>query len=197
LARGANASRAPELRDAALAGTLNRPVCPSCGRAHDANAIMVYADPLRGHWISVALHEDLARWAELEPVAVAAFRTSLETAPEVANTLVRIVFDLDELRERIAIWSAGLDDGVIECVKLDCLRERPLMRGPDQRIRLTAISDDTLTFRIMQVSRPEDARAEFAVPREVADRIAADRVWRERFPALFEPGFVSIDRYLI
>jgi hypothetical protein len=50
------------------------------------------------------------------------------------------------------------------------------------------------TFRIVQVSRPEDARAEFTVPRDV-DRIAANGIWRERFPALFEPG--SVDRYLI
>ena len=140
--RGANAARTPELRDAAIAGTLNRPPCPACGKAHAASATLVYADPPRGHWISVALLDELARWGEIESAALVAFQTGL--ASTGANTpgaaRVRIVFDLDELRERLVIWDAGLDDSVIECVKLLCLREQPDLRGPRERIRLMRVT---------------------------------------------------------
>ncbi len=196
--RGANAARAPELRAAALDGTLNRPPCPACGARADTDAELVYADPIRGDWISVARRDALARWREVEATALAAFRTSLETAvgDAVAMVHVRVVFDLDELRERLAIWDAQLDDGVIECVKLQCLREQPMLRGPTERIRFVRMVDDALAMKIVDAGVPDRIRATFEVPRRVADTIAAEPEWRARLPALFEHGFVSIDRYL-
>ena len=193
--RGANASRSAALREAALAGTLNRPACTACGKTHDTDATVVYADPERGHWIMVAHHGDLARWAEIEKAGLTAFRTSLETAVgrDFANVRVRIVFDLDELRERLIVWDADLDDAVVECVKLQCLTERPAMRGPAGRIRVVRVSPDSLVMRVIDGG---NVRAEFEVSRDVAAQIAADPVWRSRFPELFQDGFVSLDRYL-
>jgi len=196
--RGANAERAPELRVAALAGTLNRLPCPACGQVHAMDAPLVYADPPRGHWISVATRGELAGWAAVERTAVTAFQTSLETAvaDAFAGARVRVVFDLDELRERLAIWDAGLDDGVIECVKLSCLRERPDIRGPGERIRVVRIAAATVTMHVLDGATPELVRGGFEIPRAVVDSVAGDADWRAQFPELFGAGFVSIDRYL-
>lgn len=156
-------------------------------------------DRARGHWISLACRDELARWRDVEATALAAFRTSLETAvaDAFAATHVRVVFDLDELRERLAIWDAGLDDGVVECVKLDGLREQPAIRGPDDRIRFVRVTPDgSLAFAIVEAGAPERIRGGFEVRRAVVDRIAADPAWQAQLPALFAPGFVSIDRYL-
>ena len=196
--RGANAARAPELREAALAGTLNRPPCPACGRAHAMDATLVYADPPRGHWISVARRGELAEWATIERAAVAAFQTSLETAvaEAFAGARVRVVFDLDELRERLAIWDAGLDDGVLECVKLSCLRERPELRGPGERIRVARIAAAAITMHVLDGATPELVRGGFEIPCALVEQVAGDPAWRAQFPELFGAGFVSIDRYL-
>jgi hypothetical protein len=196
--RGANATRAPALRDAALAGTLNRVACPACGRVHAADATLVYADPPRGHWVTVAPAHELASWAALEHSCLVSLRTTLETsvATSFASAMVRLVFDVDELREKLAIWDAGLDDGVVECVKLSCLRERPGIRGPGARLRVTAIDAAGLEMAAIAAERPGDRAAAWRVPRAVVADVAADLRWREQLPALFAPGFVSIDRYL-
>lgn len=128
--------------------------------------------------------------------ALATFDASLEPGV-LTRAHVRVVFDLDELRERLAIWDAGLDDSIIECVKLQCLGERPAMRGPRDRIRLMTASSDTLTFHVIGAGAPEIVHAEFDVSRATVEAIAADPAWQAKFPALFEHGFVSIDRYLL
>jgi hypothetical protein len=194
--RGANALRAPELRTAALANTLNRPACPQCGHRADTDAAVVYADPGRGDWILVAHHGELARWQDIEASALATFRTSLEAASEIPMTHVRVVFDLDELRERLAIWDAGLDDAIVECAKLSALGERPTLRGANERLRFAHATADALELRVVPDGRPDVARATFSMPRTIVSTLAADPTWRARFPALFDHGFVSIDRYL-
>jgi CpXC protein len=191
LVRGANVMRSGALREAALTGTLNTPTCPACGVARPADASVVYADFARGHWIAVARESALANWGQIERAAVDAFRSCLDTivARDLPAMHVRVVFDLDELRERLVIWDAGLDDAVVECAKLSCLAEDPALRGPEGRIRVTGVAGDgALAMR--------SDRGTWTVPRTVIDAIAVDESWRLRFPALFEPGFVSIDRYL-
>jgi hypothetical protein len=65
-----------------------------------------------------------------------------------------------------------------------------------ERIRFVDVVEGTLRMRIVEAGRPDRVRASFEVPRAIADGIAADPEWRTRLPALFEHGFVSIDRYL-
>ncbi len=128
-----------------------------------------------------------------------ALGTGLETAVAFAfqSAQLRVVFDLDELRERLEIWDVGLDDGVVECVKLRCLRDQPAMRGPGERIRVARITTEgDLAMRVIDGAAPEHTRAEVHVPHAVVDEVAADATWRARFPDLFTGGFVSIDRYL-
>ncbi len=150
---------------------------------------MIYADPEQGQWIALVAGEPLEAWQNAE-------RTTLAATSSLSDARIRVVFDPDELRERLAIWDRGLDDAVIECVKLRCLAEQPGIRGPRERLRVTAIEDDgTLAFSIR--SREGVPRAAFRVAASVVNEVSRDVRWRERFPALFENGFVSIDRYLV
>jgi hypothetical protein len=188
--------RAPALREAAMNGTLNRPVCPSCGRQHETDAELVYVDPQRGHWVSVARREDLARWADVERATLAACQSTLQTATAEAffvATHIRVVFDLDELRERLEIWDAGFDDGVIEFIKLECLREQPTVRESGDRIRVARLKP-ALVLRV--IDRSGAARSELEVSQETVETAKSDAPLGVRFPELFAPGFVSIDRYL-
>jgi hypothetical protein len=155
----------------------------------------VYVDPERGHWISVARRADLARWADVECATLAAFQSTLETATAEAfvATHIRVVFDLDELRERLAIWDAGFDDGVIECVKLTCLRERPSLRQSGDRIRVSRLHP-ALALRVLDSAGV--TRSELEVSKEAVETAERDVALGVLFPELFAPGFVSIDRYL-
>lgn len=111
----------------------------------------------------------------------------------ISSPHVRVVFDLDELRERLMIWDAGVDDAVVECVKLRCLAEQPSLRSSSERIRVTGIRD---ALELVVQTPGGQPKATFEVERGVVDDVAGDPTWAERFPELFGIGFVSIDRYL-
>jgi hypothetical protein len=198
LLHGAHASRAPELRSRALAGTLNELSCPSCEVRLAADVAMVYTDLERGQWIYVGRRAELPDWRAVEATALGLFETALASSPAAAalpDTHVRVVFDTGELRERLVTWDAGLGDAALECVKLHCLRERPDVREPGERIRVATIADDAVT--LVAGPAPAKPRCSWKVPRAQVDAIAADPRWRAELPELFRAGFVSLDRYLV
>jgi hypothetical protein len=51
-------------------------------------------------------------------------------------------------------------------------------------------------MRVMPDGHADVTRATFSVPRTIVSTLASDEAWRARFPALFDHGFVSVDRYL-
>jgi len=123
IAKGVHASRAPQTRAAILDGTLHRMQCTHCAAAIVIDAELLYTDFARGHWVQVGAAADLARWPTIERDALAGFQrwltaTSPAIAPEAARFTVRVVLGLDELRERLLLWDAGLDDALVECAKL-------------------------------------------------------------------------------
>ncbi len=110
---------------------------------------------------------------------------------------IRVVFDLDELREKLAIWDAALDDVVIECAKARCLAERPSIAAPNRRIRVRAIESTQVAMAAIDPMHPRVDLARWTVPRAILDDVTAHRdEWIEHMPQLFERGFVSLDRYL-
>ncbi|HEV7556243.1 MAG TPA: CpXC domain-containing protein [Kofleriaceae bacterium] len=159
LARGIHASRVPQVREQILRNELHVITCPACGAIADIHRDLTYADFDRFHWVRVARPDELDAWAALEAASLAQFtRIVASGAPLVAELAerfrVRIVFDLDELRERLILWDAGLDDAVIECVKLRCLREPP-------------------------ARAPKTDHAHWTVPAEIVTAVAAERWFDE------------------
>jgi hypothetical protein len=202
LARGIHARRVPEVRAQILAGSLHHIRCPACNATVDAHRDLAYTDFARGHWVHVSTPASLAEWAAVERYAVETFDRYMVGGPpavaELSRTfVVRVVFDLDELREKLVIWDAGLDDALVECMKLVCLRERPSIAGADRRIRLRAV--DAAQFAMTAVDRdhPRIDLARWTVPRRILDSVIENReAWEARMPALFDRGFVSLDRYV-
>lgn len=204
MARGIHASRVPHVREQILRGELHAIACPSCGTLSDVHHDVAYADFERHQWVYVARPADLAAWDRIEASSLARFDRVMSGGAALVAELasrfrVRVVFDLDELRERLALWDAGLDDSIVECVKLACLRERPDLAVHDHRIRVRAIepSGDLI---LASVPRPEPRadRARWTVPSAVvAATIAARTDWHSRTPELFTRGFVSVDRYVL
>lgn len=203
-ARSVSATRAPAWRDALLAGELHRPRCATCGATIDVQVSFLYTDLPRGQWLFVESPGELARWAEKEREAlttfdrVAASATASGAGDMVARCRVRVVFGVDELRERVAADTAGLDDGELECVKLAAVRRQAELRGAGERLRFDRFREDELELVSASAAAPAQVRGRWRIPRAevkaVRDGIAE---WRERFPELFGRGFVSIDRWLV
>lgn len=199
--KGIHITRLPEVRGAILDGTFHAFACPGCGmRLRVEEPGVVYTDFERGHYVVVE-----ARGASGIPERARAhvqeFEDAFVHAPEIARELGRalvhrLVFGLGALREKLMLWDAGLDDRVVEAIKLDLLG--PAATPRDELLRYSAtLAPGYLTFVRIAVdpsSRTLDdgsvaiGREEIVgyltAPRELveqrvaaADRIAADYPW--------------------
>jgi hypothetical protein len=126
--RGLNAVHAPQLRDALVRGELNRVACPLCGAVTAIDLAFVYTDFRRGHYIAVEpLGTEPAKALERHRET---FRRCFDGGPEGAAEIgaslrCRLVFGRESIREKLALWDAGLDDYVMEAVKGDVLCGAP------------------------------------------------------------------------
>ena len=179
VATSINASRSPEWREAILAGRFQRFACArsGCGEVVTPLLPFPYLDFHRKQYVGVFPHGDESRWWEHEREPEGAYERNLGAlAPPVARPIgedmvVRTVFGLDALREKIVVLDAGVDDALVEALKLRLLVGRDdLSPAPDDRPRLLSLSDDELTFRARR--GPDVYR--LTVPRAELDAIAAD-----------------------
>src|SRR5690606_17496135 len=122
LARGIHVSRAPEARDQVFDRTFHRVSCRGCTTRFVAARPLVYTDMERKHWVHVALAGEIPRWPELERLAVDVCERAFTGSPLAAQMRdafrIRLVFGMEELREKLVIWRAGYRDAVVECAKL-------------------------------------------------------------------------------
>jgi len=144
VAKSLNAVRSPVARSAALDGTLHHFGCPQCDTVHRVETTFGYMDVDRKHWVAVFPPTHLADWSTLEQTAHTSFWTVTDRAPMMWNfqateLTVRCVFGLDDLREKLRIWDAGLDDVLVELWKLE-------LGGRDRRLRFVEATGDDAIF---------------------------------------------------
>jgi len=128
-----NAGRHPHLRAELLARRLHLFGCGACGEPVAVDKSLVYVDFERGQLFLAAplAARGSGTEAAWEEAAVRLFTRWLrDDAPAVmrqrAGTFaVRLCFGLEELREKVVIDEAGLDDGVIEVLKAALLMAEP------------------------------------------------------------------------
>ncbi len=107
-----NARRSPELQEALLGGRLFEFTCPACGYAASLASPCLYLDPVNRASVYLVVDEDMAS-------GVSAMFDGLtgEDTP-VGRSVKRIVFDRHDLRGKAICLSAGLDDRVVEILKM-------------------------------------------------------------------------------
>jgi hypothetical protein len=163
-------SRSPEVRDRILEGTFHRFECPACGQPVVVERRLAYIDVPRRQWFTVFPRIDLRHRDELVAFARAAFReTMIERAPELvqgwaAEMTERAVFGLASLREKLVVLEAGLDDRLIECLKLQLFRTAGLVLHPDTFLHVAAVESDELVF---EYGAPGRRPTRLPVPREL------------------------------
>lgn len=179
VATSINATRTPHWRDAILDGSFQVFTCDRCDTRTAPLLPFPYVDFGRRLLIGVFPAADEATWWEHEDRTTGAFLRNLGAdAPAVAQPLgdgmvVRTVFGLAALREKVVVFAAGLDDGVLETLKLRLLLlVDELVPGLDGRPRLASADGDELVFDVAHPAAGEAGR--LRVDRQEYDHVLAD-----------------------
>ena len=177
--------------------------CPSCGTALRLPAHITYLDMRRGQWILVEDAGQIAQWPAVETEATELFSTSFgASAPPLQCTIgadlkARLVFGWPALREKLLAAEAGLDDVVLELLKISVIRNVPDSPLSDStELRLAAASDSALTLQWINTAS-EQSIADLSLERSLYDELAADlEPWSE-LKAQLEAGlFVDMNRII-
>lgn len=171
-----------------LDGERAPPLAP-CGCGTSAASIGLRSAPQA--FVLIAPIEASAHWAPWEATAERIFWRALPTAPRALQRtadacLRRVVFGRAALDEKILIWNAGLDDALIECLKLDLRLREPGLRGrPEADLRLVRVRADRLGFATTGGPGCWTPRKRYAALE------AESRPLAHRWPALFRGPWVD------
>jgi hypothetical protein len=190
LAHGVHVARAPEVRDQLFARTFHAIECRACHQVFIAQRPLIYTDIERKHWIQVALEIERPRWPELESAVEAIYERAFTGSPlarELSERMrVRLVFSLEELREKLVIWDANLDDAAMECLKLDLIAREPALAHA--RVTVDSVAaDHGIVLRV-------DGSRSISVDGTRVEQFDADRRLEKRFPELFGGRYVAFIR---
>jgi hypothetical protein len=195
VAIGLDITRLPDVKNAILDGEFHRFDCTSCGKRIEVRIPLIYTDFERGHWIEVRPDDEIAQWAELAPAAVAIFeRAVVHGAPilrrRVETFTTRLVFGYAELREKVLLFEAGIDDRAVECLKLLAIRTDPSRFGFRDRLLVHGIEGAELEIAR---HRGNEVVEGFTL-RATAEDLAAARTATGAIDPPFTDPFVSINR---
>lgn len=204
-----NADRRPDLREAILQRRFQRQECPGCGNAFRLDPAFTYIDLRRGQWIAAHPMAELGDWqAQEEKVRALFAQTYGPAAPKAvqrmgAKLAPRLVFGWSALREKIVAMDAGLDDRVVELVKLTALRHSPgAPFDPAASVRLLHVQPHRLLLG--WVRNFDDGIGDLRwVERALYDDLATDAArgaasdYAEPLAAWNGALFVDIDRLMV
>ncbi len=141
----ANPARHPPFQEKLLARTLLKTACPGCGAEHEHYDQFVWTDLVGRLCVAVVHQDQRERWPELEKEARTTLAVPLrEEGPSFVrsfgrNVLIRLCVGLEELREKVVCRVEGLDDVIVEALKLRVARSAVLE---------SAVNGDSLTFLV-------------------------------------------------
>ena len=189
----ANIERDPHLRDELLQGTFMVQGCPGCGEPCVVEMdMLLYIDLDRRQFFACFQRgRRAAAGAQPPQVDEAIHRALVRDARSADLVGKRIVFGYEELREKVFCYQAGLDDRLLEALKLQVL----LAPGSDdiRALSLRTVSADGLHFASLEPG----GIGEVAIPRANYDRLVGDRVYvASMLPALFASHYVHVERCL-
>lgn len=186
-----NADRRPDLRDAILAGTFQTIKCSHCDHRFRLEPDFNYMDAGRGQWIAAYPAPRILDHLEAADEMSAVFENNFGAAAgkaeqELGKSLTgRVVFGWPAMREKLLIRDRGLDDVIVELLKLDLLRELPeIPFGAGTALRLVELAGPDMTFawfgpgvgdsqRVLDIgiSRYQDIASHMDEWKDVADEL--------------------------
>lgn len=201
----ANADRHPTYHAQVLERRFMGFPCAACGATLVVERELLYSELSRGIFVAVFPRDRRPDAAALEGLVADLYRGSFLTdAPEIVrrsadNVRPRLVFGYEELREKLVIADARLDDGLVEALKLLVIEEAGW--GPAEGLLLDGVTADgalVLVRRVPDGVEPSEVSAyaaAYAVDRVAYDTLAADRARVAQLLApLFTGPYVNVDR---
>jgi hypothetical protein len=175
VANGLHVSNRPDVRAQILDGTFHRFDCPRCGQTAQVDVLLAYTDFPKRQWFTVAPSGCLPwrrGWIEF---ATSTFESSMVVnAPELVRgwgreMTRRLVFGLASLREKIVAFDAGLDDRVVELVKIQLLRALGGPVTPQHYFYLVEVRGDELVY---ERTADDGLIRKLPVPRQMYEDVA-------------------------
>jgi hypothetical protein len=200
VAESINAGNRAELRQQILDDTFQRFPCEACSAVIVVDGPLLLFDLKRHHWLELFPAGWEGAWKALELETVRRFQQTVEElAPPVIQDqadefVVRTVFGIDALREKLVALDAGVDDRALEAAKLGLLRDDPRLIGdPDIRIRLRTATSDALSLAVLHRGR---RRGQLELPRSDLDTTSTE-AWQPTRDAIGSGTFVDANRLLV
>jgi hypothetical protein len=205
LAASVNADRREDLRAAIIDGSFQSLVCSSCGTTIRLPAHLTYIDIGRGQWILVEDTDRLEQWYETENEATSLYDQAFgRLAPPLQRQMgagidARLVFGWTALREKLIAKQAGLNDGILEVLKISVLRNVPAPPLNDRtELRLIDVGDDGKLLLRWVNGLTEEGIVDLPLDRELYDTLAANLApWQALLDDVRSGLFVDMNRLLI
>ena len=197
IALGVHVGRVPEVRDAILARRFHRFTCPA-GHELAVDVSFEYTDLERKQLLLVGTHSRRGEWAAWESHLADLVHRVRDLGSPLVHWIVeglrsRVVFGLDELREKLVLWQHGIDDALIECIKIRAWASDPTLATPGSRMFVDDVRDDDTLVCVWLP--PAGAARTLELPAHwLRDAERERETLARRFPELFGGGFVSIAR---
>lgn len=196
-----NIRRVPRARDLVLAGEFHVETCPACALRITIDRTFLYTDFGRRHFLQVFRRAQAPGWQRCEATAFRTFAEGFVGAPpaiqQVARTCaVRAVFGLAELAEKLRVWEAGLDDALVELLKLELVTQGTGEVTPDHEVLMQTADESRIELMVRPRDAGEDAEVTvFSVDRARYAALEAERArLEEQWPGLFNAPYVSFRR---
>ena len=175
--RQINVQKRPEIKQKILQGTLFPMHCRACGAVLEKAQNCLYIDP------ALPLLLELA--APGEPCRLQEVQEGLGDT----KAIIRVVRTPEDMAEKLRIFDCGLDDRVVEIVRLlmvtqlteqtpDLLESSPVFSAPHGEPQLTCLCHDG-SERVCPITRKlqSEIYTQYLADREAQDTLVVDSAW--------------------
>jgi|GEM_PF-4089162 len=175
LLESANVERSPAIRQAVLDGTLHRVHCPRCGQRVVAEVKFYFADPYRNSLFLIKPSSQRFRSREDSAEVAKGLKAFPATLMDEKRTTLRVVYGLDELREKLICQDARIDDRLVELAKLYILRDHPFLTKHNRLvIHLAVVKNRVMHFVAGHKNRTDLFQAQ--LPLALLDELSPEAV---------------------
>lgn len=200
VANGLHISARPDVRQQILEGTFHRFNCPSCGATTMVDKLLSYTDFPKRQWFTIAPSNGLPWRRRWLAVANDSFTATMQhNAPAMVvqwgtEMTRRLMFGLASLREKLVVFDAGLDDRVIELLKIQLIRDLRDTFSADHYFHLVAVRGDRL---VLERTHPDGVIRAFEIPRSLYDDLAGSAELATAIGAAFPDGLLIDHRAML
>jgi hypothetical protein len=171
LADSVNVKRQPEARQRILSGELHRAACSACGQTMTVEKPFYYTDFDRNVLFKVLPTSERHTWKQASTDLDKASGFIPADLSDAGARTLRVLFGMDELREKIVAQDANIDDRLLELLKVLVVYEHPiLLKWARLRLVLEEVTETELRFSAGY--EHDQRRFHIAMPKDVADDLA-------------------------